>query len=320
VNRSPPDEASTSGPPSLRATRQALAARVGVDLPAAEFPRLYAAAADAFLTALLLSAAGGDTGGCALVAVGGYGRGELCPGSDLDVVLVHRRRSGVDAVAQRIWYGIWDDGVSLDHSVRTPREALAVAREDLKVALGLLDWRLVAGDGEVAAQLGAGAGELWTARARRWLPELRSSLAERHRRCGEVPFLLEPDLKESQGGLRDVHALRAAAAAAPVLGALLGDRPLVEPEALLTRCRVALQSAQARPSERLALQDQDRVAATLGFEGADALMAAVAAAGREVSWVSADAWRRVSSWLEGPRSRGSRDRPLAPGIVLRDGE
>ncbi len=88
-----------------------------------------------------------------MVAVGGYGRRELCPGSDLDVVLVHWGVKDVKSVAERLWYPVWDAGVGLDHSVRTVKEAVAVASEDLKAALGLLDARLVAGDAELAADL-----------------------------------------------------------------------------------------------------------------------------------------------------------------------
>ncbi|MGH9181514.1 MAG: hypothetical protein ACRDY5_07360, partial [Acidimicrobiales bacterium] len=61
----------------------------------------------------------GPEDGVALVAVGGLGRRELCPGSDLDLVLVHRDRRDMRAVAERLWYPIWDAGLGLDHSVRT---------------------------------------------------------------------------------------------------------------------------------------------------------------------------------------------------------
>src|SRR6266568_7800569 len=74
--------------------------------------------------------------GVALVAVGGYGRRELLPGSDLDVLLLHAGRDGIAAMADRIWYPIWDSGTRLDHAVRTTAEAREVARQDVRVALG----------------------------------------------------------------------------------------------------------------------------------------------------------------------------------------
>src|SRR4051795_10741457 len=74
----------------------------------------------------------GDEPDIAVVAVGGYGRREPAPGSDLDMLLLHRGRTDVKELADHIWYPIWDAGVGLDHSVRTPSEAVAVARDDLK--------------------------------------------------------------------------------------------------------------------------------------------------------------------------------------------
>jgi len=101
------------------------------------------------------SAAGVDTAepGVALVAVGGLGRRELVPFSDLDLLLVHNGNSGVGEIADALWYPLWDAKVGLDHSVRTPGEALKVASEDLRVAMGLLDARHLAGDAELAGRL-----------------------------------------------------------------------------------------------------------------------------------------------------------------------
>ena len=79
------------------------------------------------------------TTGVALVAVGGYGRAELAPHSDLDVVLVHDDEVDVRRVAEQVWYPLWDAGANIDHSVRALAEVIDAAREDLRVALGLLD-------------------------------------------------------------------------------------------------------------------------------------------------------------------------------------
>src|SRR6201992_825895 len=76
--------------------------------------------------------------GVALVAVGGYGRKELLPGSDLDVLMLHDGRDGIARIADRIWYPVWDSGARLDHAVRTVPQARRVARAGNKVALGLL--------------------------------------------------------------------------------------------------------------------------------------------------------------------------------------
>ncbi|MGI8793980.1 MAG: DUF294 nucleotidyltransferase-like domain-containing protein, partial [Acidimicrobiales bacterium] len=81
-----------------------------------------------------------------LLAVGSFGRGDHAAHSDLDLVLVHRGRADIAAIADRVWYPIWDAGLGLDHSVRTPKEALAVAGDDLKAILGLISARVVGGD------------------------------------------------------------------------------------------------------------------------------------------------------------------------------
>jgi [protein-PII] uridylyltransferase len=259
----------------------------------------------------------------ALVAVGGYGRREPAAGSDLDLVLLHRSGTDVREVADAIWYPIWDSGVSLDHSVRTVAEALAVAREDLKAALGLLDARHVAGDAALSEELRTSALAAWRRDARRRLPELRAQVEERAERLGELAFLLEPDLKEARGGLRDAHAIRAVAAAG--VADAPGER-VRQAAALLLDVRGELHRVLARPTDRLVLQEQDPVARRLGYADAAALMRAVYAAGRTVAFAADETWRRVESALRPARrwpgrgQRGPQRRPLADGVVEQDGE
>ncbi len=283
-----------------------------------ELAGAHAALVDVWLAGLL-----GTEKGVALVAVGGHGRRELFPASDLDLVLLHKGRRDIASVAERIWYPIWDAHLALDHSVRTVKEALFVARDDLKAALGLVDARLVAGDADLAADLLERSAKQWRDGARRNLPLLDAMCAERHQGAGELAFLLEPDVKEAKGGLRDLTAMRALAAAAPILGPILAEAgpSLAEAARVLCAVRVELHRQSGRGLDRLLLQEQDAVAAALGAADADVLMAQVAGAARSVAWTGDDAWRRVRSWLAGPRGRAvAPDRLLAPGIVLREGE
>lgn len=281
--------------------------------------RAYSDLADRWLSGLL-----GTQEKVAIVAVGGYGRRELCPGSDLDVFLVHQGVKDVKTVAERLWYPVWDAGIGLDHSVRTVKEAVAVASEDLKAALGLLDARFVAGDPSLAAGLTERVRERWRKRSARWLAALSEEVEARHGAFGEVAFLLEPELKEGRGGLRDVHALQAAALASPVIGLPGADGEedvLGEPKETLLSVRVELHRRSGKTLDRLLLQEQDGVAAALDYPSADALMAAVAGAGRAVAWWSDDGWGRVRSALAGPRGRTSGiDRPVGSGLILREGE
>ena len=283
--------------------------------------RRYADAADAWLRRVFARATGGDDKGVALLAVGGFGWGELAPGSDLDLLLVHDRKGRIKSVADAIWYPVWDTGLHLDQSVRTAKEVRAAMDTDIKVALGLLDARRVAGDAHLADAVLRRVLEQWTTRAGRWLPTVDESTRTRHARFGDLAFLLEPDLKESRGGQRDLRLLRSLGRVVPVLAGVLDDPALSQSADTIVAARVELQRSTGRSTNTLLLQDQDVVAAALRYTDADALMAALAHAGRTLAWVNDDGWRRLESWLAGPpRRAGGRDHPLEAGLVLRDGE
>jgi [protein-PII] uridylyltransferase len=319
------DEASkTAGPQAatLRDRRTELCQAVlAGTLPAEDLPALLSAAADKFLADLLEHATQGKNSGYALIAVGGYGRSALCPGSDLDVVLLHRRRRHVERIADAIWYTVWDTGLHLDHSVRTRSEAMEMAGTDMKVLLGLLDARHLAGDESLSQQLIDQIATLWRRDGTGRLEALANSVAERHRSFGELAFLLEPDLKQSAGGLRDLAALRALAAALPFLAPVAEAAAVVEAEALITKVRVVVQCRTGSTGDRLVLQEQDEVADILGISDADELMADVAEAGRTIASACSEAWRRARpSYVREQHAGPFGDVPLGKGIVLRAGE
>jgi [protein-PII] uridylyltransferase len=318
-------EADLSGAP-MRAARDALCSQIlAGTLDPAEFPPRFTTAADEYLTGLLSAAAGRpDPPRITLIAIGGYGRRELCPGSDLDVLLLHDKVRRISEVANAIWYRVWDSGMRLDHSVRTVKETLSVARGDLRAAAGLLDARVIAGDRKLGEELLRKVTELWRAHHRELLESLAEASRERHASFGALPYLLEPDLKESAGGLRDLESMRLAAealGATPAVATLISPEPLEAAHRLLLRSRVALQARTGTSSDRLLLQEQDEVAAMLGYSDADAYAVDLAAASREVMWAAEDGWRRVLSTLQGPPGRGAgREVEVARGVVLRDGE
>ena len=297
----------------LRGARQELLDRQ--DLTGAALRAALVDVADKWLATRL-----GDTDDVALVAVGGYGRMDPAPGSDFDLVLVHRGRSDVKSVADSLWYPLWDAGIGLDHSVRTVGEAAAVAGADLKAALGLLDARHVAGDSTLTEELRATVFAQWRRDARKRLPELAEATTSRWEASGELAFLLEPDLKDARGGLRDVQALRAIAAT------WLAEAPWGRVEASYERLldvRGELHRRSIRPSDRLVLQEQGPVAAALDVPGADALMRDVSEAGRAIAFAADETWRRVRVALRPARRWRQRQpvrRPLADGVVEQDGE
>lgn len=250
----------------------------------------------------------------ALLAVGGYGRGELAPFSDLDVLLVHETTATrVEPVAAAIWYPLWDAGLRLGHGVRTFVEQERLARQDLDTATALLTARFVAGDHKLGAQVTELGRSVFRRRRKRWLGELRERVQERQRTAGEVAYMLEPDLKDGHGGLRDAQSLRWAAAAG--LSVPAADLASIEAAYdVLLEARVALHRSTGRPGEVLRIDDQDAVAAMSRFADADELMAEIAAAARHIAWVADEAWSRV-----GKKSGGSPD-PVAPGVMVIDGE
>ena len=166
------------------------------------------AEADALCAAAYADAAAPDEG-VALVAVGGYGRAELAPYSDLDVVLVHDQGGAPAPWMEQIWYPLWDSGSRLDHSVRSFPEMVSAATGDLRVALGLLDLRHVAGDPNLTLRLRTTMLAAWRREARDRLPALRDLVRSRHRLIGELAHASVPDLKEAEGGLRDATVLKA---------------------------------------------------------------------------------------------------------------
>jgi len=279
----------------------------------------HADRADAYLQHLF-RAATERTSGVALVALGGYGRRELSLQSDLDVLLLHDGTVDIGKVADAIWYPVWDDGVKLGHAVRTTKEALALAAEDLDSATSMLQARHLAGDETLTRDLREKVDQLWSKRANRFLALLADRVRERHARAGEVAFLLEPDLKDGRGGLRDVHSLQWACRARPLLWEG-DDETLGEAYDVLLAARVELHRRTGRFGDVLLLQEQDGVAAALGLPDADELMHDVAAAARTIAFRSDDTWRRIETSLRGGRSLfGRRDRPLSLEVVLREGE
>jgi len=229
----------------------------------------------------------------AIAAVGGFGRGELSPGSDLDIVIIHTgslAEKELSDLVNKILYPLWDKNVKIDHSVRTRSEMREAAEADLKVALGLLDIRHICGNVDMVDAVQVDALESWRKNSKSRLPELEQSLLERHQRVGELAYLLEPDLKEARGGLRDITALRAIHRSSVI--AVPIERVSVA-ESILANVREALHVVSGRDKDRLLFQEQDRVAEHLGYADADALMSDVAQAARSVDYLLDSTWYRI---------------------------
>jgi [protein-PII] uridylyltransferase len=242
------------------------------------------------LCAAAYDASGAPASGCALVAVGGYGRRELSPYSDLDVVLVHEPEVDVRAAGEKIWYPVWDSGARLDHSVRTVPQMLEQAGADLRVALGLLDLRHVAGDQDLSRLLRSEVLGQWRRTARERMPALRALVRKRHDLVGELARVPVPDLKEAEGGLRDATVLAA------LVATWTTDVPhadLEGPRLALLDVRDTLHEAAGRATDRVAPGSWGGLAERLGLEDEVAAQRYVRELGRRITHLSWLAWHRA---------------------------
>lgn len=313
----------------LRQERLALAVRGRLDDPGAGYERRerLAGLVDSWLHEVWAEArvtADVDGPGVALAAVGSLARRDAGPASDLDLVLLHDGRSvGADrltVLADALWYPVWDASLRLDHSVRSVGQCRDVATSEVTAAVGLLDLRPVAGDAGLVLRAREALRSDWRRTARKRLGELLEAVAERGRSHGELAYLLEGDLKEARGGLRDAVVLQALVASwladVPHTGVDRAHRRLLD-------VRDALHAVTGRPGERLHLHEQDAVAAAMGVPDADALLAEVAGAARAVVHALDTTGRRARGAVvsrRGLRRQRPRLRAVADDLVEHEGE
>ena len=270
--------------------------------------------------------------GWSIIATGGYANGLLCPGSDIDVVLLHPQRvaaADVRDVAETLWYPMWDAGVKLSPAAHSVKSLLALASGELVTATAILRTRTLAGGDADRSELHRAALEQWRKRSSHWLGQLRTVTVERWARTGDVASLLEPDLKDGQGGLRDYDGIRWALAVdrqdiSDALESPVED--LAGPAETLLAIRCELHRITGKSTNVLLLQDQDAVAEALGYADADVLMGRVAEAAHSIDWISERFWSRIDRALRTVRGKG-RTRPasrptatLRPGVTVIDDE
>lgn len=279
------------------------------------------------LFAQAVPADGGDArvgSGLALVAVGGYGRSELSPFSDLDVVLLHDPsldEAVVREVAEAIWYPLWNDGVALDHSVRDTAGMREAARTDHRAAMGMLDARAVAGDSGLVLALRSQVLADWRRDAKARVEEVREARQARIERSGWIAYAAVPDLKESGGGLRDSVTLRA------LVATWLIDVPHRESELLrsqLLDVRDALHEVSGRRVDRLDPGVIPDVARILDKDPEELDLYA-RQLGRRTAHLAALSWRKIDDATAPHRKKrftatGPVVYPLDDGVAMLDGE
>ncbi|NDY57624.1 [protein-PII] uridylyltransferase [Desulfovibrio sulfodismutans] len=264
---------------AFAASRQALFADLDAGRTGAGFVAALSDLADRYFGERLAEFGRGARGGgeFSLVAVGGYGRRELCPFSDLDVLLLFPGEppGWAGELARFLFFPLWDLGLEIGHGVRGVDACLDLARSDHQVLASFLDARHLWGDVRVFAELAARM-------SREVFPERRAAfalwLAEanigRGRVHGEAGALLEPQLKEGLGGLRDAHQVRWLSHLADLAGGY--QSPAAEAFAALSRdaafllvVRCHLHRIGNRKSDKLPFEVQEHIAARLGFTEKD---------------------------------------------------
>jgi [protein-PII] uridylyltransferase len=244
---------------TLLSVRAEAIERGGAANAGAALCRRLTAALDTDVAGLLPSG-----GRLALVAVGGYGRGELCLYSDVDLMLLHA--GALPAGAERTFYPLWDAGLKVGHAVRSVREAVQAARENLETLTALLDMRLVAGDADLYGELRHALGEI----LRRGRVDLTARLAalETDRRHREPYLLQELNIKEGRGGLRALHGLHWDARGRELGGRGVGPAPLIIADAheTLLATRNALHAVSGKAFDVYIYDLHPAVAGWLGVE------------------------------------------------------
>jgi [protein-PII] uridylyltransferase len=303
----------------------------GDGLSAAELRHAWQDLHEAWLIAKAAEIGITDTGGFAIVGVGGLGRHELLPYSDLDLMLLHDNKSAdvLQRVADKLWYPLWDANVRLDHSVRTVSGALGVANADVIAALGMLDARHIAGDARLSEELVAGARRQWRSAIRSRMDELVEITQARWQRCGRIAQRAEPDLKSGRGGLRDVQLLDALGVAQ-----LIDRHGMASPESpggslddaylTLLDVRTELHRVSGRGRDLLLAQYADEISAALHFGDRFDLARMLSGAGRTIAYHAEAGLRTAQNAL--PRRgvsalvRRPKRRPLDEGVVEYAGE
>ncbi len=213
-----------------------------------------------------------------LMAVGGYGRGELAPWSDLDLLFLRawKETSHSESVIEFILYALWDLGIKVGHASRTVDETIRFAKNDHTIMTAVLENRLIAGDAGLAGALGDKLAQDGLKSAYEFTAAKLEERDARHVKAGATRFVVEPNVKEGKGGLRDLHTLYwiakylagDAAREADVLDTMLTDQERAifnRAFDFLWKVRILLHVLSGRAEERLSFDLQPEIARRMGF-------------------------------------------------------
>jgi len=228
-----------------------------------------------------------NKGKVALIALGGYGRRELYPFSDIDLLLLHDWRSGkaMQAVAESILYPLWDAGFEVGHSVRSIKDSIRFASEDFFFQVALLDARLLTGSASLFNKLLARyRKKILDGKRKVFVRTMEEFRANRRKRYGSHAYLLEPHIKEGKGGMRDIQAMLWVGKAVyglPDLQAMTDAGLLTDREQtrfthswnMLARIRNRLHYISRRKNDQLIFEYQEEMATSFGYQDREGQLA-----------------------------------------------
>lgn len=224
---------------------------------------------------------------CTLIAQGGYGRGELNPCSDIDLLFLYSWKilPYVEAVTEKLLYTLWDAGLQVGHAIRSVGESMRLAGADMKVRTALLDARYLCGDYSLYGEFDkAVETRLVKRRVGTFIQEKLAESRARHESYGGSVYLLEPEVKQGEGGLRDIHTARWIAHAklnakdldALVVNCVVSSADIAELKAaqdFLLRVRNELHFSTGKHQDQLTFEEQEKVSGALGYQGEGSLKA-----------------------------------------------
>ncbi len=222
----------------------------------------------------------------ALVALGGYGRQELFPRSDIDLMILYRSEyREVGKVADSILYPLWDTGLEVGHGVRSVEESISHAAEDYFFRVALLDARLICGSADLFEELKSiYRSRFVDGHREEFVMEMKSHRIARRRRFGTHSYLLEPNIKEGRGGMRDVQTMLWTARVVYGLtgledmvsaGLLLDEekKDFIDGLEMLIRLRTFLHYLSKRKNDQLYFEQQEEVAEAFGYRAKNGVLA-----------------------------------------------
>ena len=319
--------------------RQALAALWKQGLSGKELLIHHSSLVDGFIENRLFEALDEYPSGISLIALGGYGRRELFPFSDIDLLLLYEDQALnlVKQVTDAVFYPLWDAGLEVGHGVRTVKACLEDMKEDFFLQVALLDARLICGDKKLFTKLSERFRQSFNRGTRKtFVQDMMAHRTERHRRCGDHTYLLEPNIKESRGGLRDLQAMFWTGRVLFGLGSpeefqeagLLTGREFADLEDAknhLMIIRNRLHYVSGRKNDRLFFEYQEEIAKKLRLYdsretlGVERFMKKVHRDLQRVAVASDLFFEHVEDLINPGTTRGKTKR-LAPGIELLNGK